>query len=411
VNRAVITELDRIGEHPLPPPVGDGRLRVLFLHSTALGHATYGRLLERYAAESPDLDAVHVHYVPSRRLRAASHGFRRLQGYDFAGARRMLLWRLALARKLFAAVPLTRFDVVHAATQPLGFAAAGAARRAGVPIVVNVDCTSASYAALRGGAPPDERVVARFERRVFESAALVVAWSHWAAGSLRDDSGLDPDRVQVVPPTVPLRPFERAVPAEGGRPLRIGFVGNEWERKGGSELLRWHQERWSNRAELHVASRGARPDDTALNVVWHGALSHDDVTSRFLPTLDVFVLPTKHEVFGLAVLEAAGAGVPVVTSRMAAMPELVADGRTGFLCEPGDERCFVTAVERLLSDPAQRASMGGAARRHVEERFNPEWSYPRLFALLRDVADGRRPTVARRSAETAPPSAPGADST
>jgi hypothetical protein len=67
---------------------------------------------------------------------------------------------------------------------------------------------------------------------------------------------------------------------------------------------------------------------------------------------------------------------------MAAMPELVSHGEAGLLCGRGDEGCFVSSIKRLLDDPALRQTMGHAARRHVEERFNPDRCYPRLFELF-----------------------------
>lgn len=390
MNRAVTTDLHRLSEERLPPTEHQGRTRVLFLHSTALGHSTYGALLERRAGESTDLDAVHVHFTPPRSMRAGAKGFSRFTGYDFSSSRRMLLWRLYLTQRLPSRFSLDRFDVIHAATQPLGFAVSPVARRAGVPLVVNVDCTSPSYSRLAGTVGPDERLVARLERRLFDSAELVVAWSEWAARSLVEECGVPAARVEVVPPTLPFRAVERARRGrENARLVRIGFVGNQWERKGGPRLLRWHQEHWRERAELHVASSGVRPDKAAVNVVWHGSLPHDEVTSMLLPMMDVFVLPTQNDVFGLAVLEAAGAALPVVSSRIAAIPELVRHGETGLLCERGDDACFVSSIERLLDDPALRQTMGLGARRYVEERFNPDRCYPRLFELLAEVADGR----------------------
>jgi starch synthase len=211
-------------------------------------------------------------------------------------------------------------------------------------------------------------------------------------------------RVEVVPPTLPLPALQPARRGrENARLVRIGFVGNQWKRKGGQRLLRWHQEHWRERAELHVASNDVRPEKGAVNVVWHGSLPHDEVTSMLLPMMDLFVLPTQNDVFGLAVLEAAGAALPVVSSRMAAMPELVSHGETGLLCEWGDEACFVSSIERLLGDPALRQRMGHAARRHVEERFDPDRWYPRLFQLLAAVADGCRGDGRDRRAGTFSP--------
>ena len=75
------------------------------------------------------------------------------------------------------------------------------------------------------------------------------------------------------------------------------------------------------------------------------------------------VLPSRYEELGTAVLEAMALGVPVVASRTGGLPDVVDDGRTGLLVEPGDAPAFARAVDALVADPARRAAMAGAARR------------------------------------------------
>lgn len=90
-----------------------------------------------------------------------------------------------------------------------------------------------------------------------------------------------------------------------------------------------------------------------------------------LAALDLFVLPSRWEGFGLVLLEAMAAGRAVVASRVSAIPEVVEDGVTGLLVPPGDPAALAAAIGALLADPARRAAMGAAGRARVTTRFAP----------------------------------------
>lgn len=103
---------------------------------------------------------------------------------------------------------------------------------------------------------------------------------------------------------------------------------------------------------------------------------------------DVFLLPSETESFGLAALEALACGVPVVASRVAGIPEVVADGEVGLLAPVGDVSGMATHVVRLLGDRALLERFSRAARRHVEAHFQLEPMVSRYEALYRRVVDG-----------------------
>jgi glycosyltransferase involved in cell wall biosynthesis len=74
----------------------------------------------------------------------------------------------------------------------------------------------------------------------------------------------------------------------------------------------------------------------------------------------------------VSVLEAMAAGLPVVSSRVGGLGELVIDGETGILVPPGDASALASALSRLIADPAERRRLGTAARARAEERFDLE---------------------------------------
>jgi glycosyltransferase involved in cell wall biosynthesis len=90
----------------------------------------------------------------------------------------------------------------------------------------------------------------------------------------------------------------------------------------------------------------------------------------FLRGLSVFSVPARYsEAFGLYLIEAWAAGVPVVQPRHAAFPELVEATGGGLLCEPGDAKSLAERLEELLLDPDRARALGAAGQTAVQERF------------------------------------------
>ena len=93
----------------------------------------------------------------------------------------------------------------------------------------------------------------------------------------------------------------------------------------------------------------------------------------FLRSLSVFSVPARYgEAFGLYVIEALAAGVPVVQPRVAAFPELLEATGGGLLCAADDPQAMAEAIEELLLNPARALALGEAGRRAVFERFSAE---------------------------------------
>lgn len=93
---------------------------------------------------------------------------------------------------------------------------------------------------------------------------------------------------------------------------------------------------------------------------------------ELLAAADVFVFASETEGFGLSVLEAMAASVPVVAFRLPALEEFVGDGTGGFLVGREDERSFVARVDELLGDPLRASAVGKAGRAAVERRHAPD---------------------------------------
>lgn len=105
--------------------------------------------------------------------------------------------------------------------------------------------------------------------------------------------------------------------------------------------------------------------------------------AKVLAQLDLFLLPSEYESFGLAALEAMACGVPVVCSEAGGIPEVVEHDVSGLLCKVGDYRCMAESAVCLLKNPARRHAMRAAARRQAVERFPCEGVLEMYEAIYR----------------------------
>ena len=134
--------------------------------------------------------------------------------------------------------------------------------------------------------------------------------------------------------------------------------------------------------DLSAACRRARAQGLADDVA---ALGEQELVVPLLSIADLLLLPSSQESFGVAALEAMACEVPVVASRVGGLPEVIADGETGFLHEPDDIEGMAASAVRLLSDPALHRRVAQDALRAVHQRFCAEEIVPRYEALYQEV--------------------------
>ena len=186
-------------------------------------------------------------------------------------------------------------------------------------------------------------------------------------------------RVVVVPNYVDLPD----VPALGPRDtkIRILFLGAVGPRKGINDLVHAFAGVLNlipeAKVELHVGGDGAIEEARALaeqlgverEITFHGWIS-GTAKESLLREASIYCLPSYNEGLPVSVLEAMSYGVPVVTTRVGGLPELIADGVNGFLINPGDRGALVHRLVELSNSVALRAEVGEAGRRTVSERHS-----------------------------------------
>lgn len=222
------------------------------------------------------------------------------------------------------------------------------------------------------------------ERRIAQAATRIVAWSEHERRAMAQLYGADPDKVLIIPPGVDdrkFRPLDRVVCRErlnlgGGRILL--YVGRLERLKGVDILFRAVAALddaddvsviviggFANSPELARLRRVAAQLGIDGRVSFLGSLPQDQLP-EYYSAADICVLPSFYESFGLAALEAAACGTPVVASRVGGLPTIVKDGETGYLVAWRCPGPFQERLEILLRNQHLRRQMGQAARRHAE---------------------------------------------
>ncbi|WP_335870578.1 glycosyltransferase [Bacillus sp. 2205SS5-2] len=102
-----------------------------------------------------------------------------------------------------------------------------------------------------------------------------------------------------------------------------------------------------------------------------GRVDHAQIP-KFISSLDVFVIPSLIESFGVAAVEAQACGVPVIASNVGGLPEVVKDGVTGFLVPPEDAQKIAEKLELLYTNESKRTEFGISGREHVI--LNYDWN-------------------------------------
>lgn len=283
---------------------------------------------------------------------------------------------------------LDRFDVVHD-NQTLGYGILQIAKR--VPVVATVHHPVTVDRRLDiEHAPTLRRKVAlhrwysftRMQTRVARQLPRLLTVSRTARDDIIRELGVDPGRIEVVPVGVDPdlfrpRPEIARVP---GRLLAI--ASSDVPLKGITVLIEaLAKVRTERPAHLVVVGR-TRPNDPARMaakrfgvegaVEFTGSIG-DDRLRRLYAEAEVAVVPSLYEGFSLPAIQAMASGIPLVATRVGAIPELAGpDGETGLLVPPGDPGALASAITKALDDPGLRQRLGATGRERALSRFTWE---------------------------------------
>jgi glycosyltransferase involved in cell wall biosynthesis len=310
--------------------------------------------------------------------------------YNFA-ARASLLTRIAVERARWQ----SDLDALFIHTQVASLLAGPVMRS--VPTIISLDATPINYDSIGEfyGHQSGGRLAGlkhRVNVHAFRLATGFVTWNQWAKDSLIADYGVPSEKITVIPPGVdlslwPKRPSQTT--HDPARPVKLLFVGGHFKRKGGALLLECFQRYFQDRCELHLVTQDPVMPGPNL-FVYHGVKPKSETLTRLFAEADLFVFPTLADCAPIAVTEALAASLPVISTRVGAIPESVQDGKTGLLVEAGNMEQLRQAIEWMLGHPEQRVEMGRLGRRLIEEDYDAEKNCHRLLELLKAAAGQRR---------------------
>ncbi|MDP2267412.1 MAG: glycosyltransferase, partial [Thiobacillus sp.] len=145
-------------------------------------------------------------------------------------------------------------------------------------------------------------------------------------------------------------------------------------------------------AALRVAGDGPEAGllDGVAGVTRLGSLPGEAVRQEMSRAAALVVPSIWYETFGLVVIEAFACGTPVIASRIGALAELVREGETGLLFEPGNPQDLADKLAWAQAHPEQMAAMGRRARAQYEAEFSAEVNYRRLMEIYAGVLAERQ---------------------
>ena len=291
-----------------------------------------------------------------------------------------------MARDVVRAVRSERPDLVHTHLVHADVYGGAAARLLGIP---SVSTRHNDDRYLLGPFRYVDRAFARPARRLIAISDAV--------RSFLERAGHDPAKLVTIRygldelPSTPSSPTpaEAGIPADA--PLALA-VGRLIPQKDHATLLR-----------AFATVQGALPQ-ARLAILGSGLLEHEtrrlaaelgledavalpgrtDIRD-WLERADVFVHTSRWEGFGIVLLEAMLAGLPVVATRVSAVPEVVAADETGLLVEPGDQAGLADALAALLADGGRARALGEAGRRRARDEFSVARMTDRTLTVYEDA--------------------------
>lgn len=223
----------------------------------------------------------------------------------------------------------------------------------------------------------------QMEKGAYQNARMVFTMSRNISRSLINEYGCSPQRVKCVYAGSNVS-SEASGNIDRSRfsAKNILFVGVEWERKGGPVLLEAFRLLRRAHPEARLTIVGCSPQISEPGVHIEGRVPLAEVP-RYYRSASVFCLPTLNEPFGLVFLEAASFGLPVVATRIGAIPEIVMDGKSGYLVEPQNVAELAARLGDLLRDPRRAEQFGTYGHEWVSRRYSWEETGNRLFSHIK----------------------------
>jgi phosphatidylinositol alpha-1,6-mannosyltransferase len=242
-------------------------------------------------------------------------------------------------------------------------------------------------------------------RRALRRADLIIAPSNDTANQVAGQQDVPRERIRVLPWALDPQ-FETllitkpALPANfpAGRViLTVGRWFADERYKGMDTLITALPRLLTEWPDLQLVAVGEGDDQVWLEQIADGrgvlrhvhflsGLTYPEIAACY-QACDIFALPSRGEGFGLVYLEAMACGKPVIGGAHGGAPEVIDDGKTGYLVQHGDAGQLATSLETLLADPALGRDMGARGRERVDREFRFNVFAKSMKKILRDLCE------------------------
>ena len=208
-------------------------------------------------------------------------------------------------------------------------------------------------------------------------------------------------QIDVVPWGVDLDIFRPRDVKQNYGAVTMGFAKRLHYLSGPDILLKAFQyarDRCANKLLLRIAGDGPMKSQLKQEAIqmglgdsieWQGWLTSSETLSDFYRSIDLFLMPSRRESFGISAAEASASGLPVIASRIGGIPEIVINGDTGLLVDPDDVAGFGKAIISLVKNENLRMEMGLIGRMRAESKFDWRVSLSSMIDIYYQVAQNR----------------------
>ena len=237
------------------------------------------------------------------------------------------------------------------------------------------------------------------KKRLLKDADLILATSNYLANET-ERYIKSSKKIHIIHWGVDLTFFKPKLETNNSETIVLGFAKKLRNVAGPDVLLKalkYAQKKNKDKIKLIIAGDGpmenelkkeASANGLADQIEWLGWLDKPEKMKEFYNSIDLLVMPSRRESYGVVAVEAAASGLPVVASNFGGIPEIVVHGETGLLVSPENSDEFGEAILNFAKNPKLRFEMGRNARLRAEDKFNWDNSLSKMIELCNQIIVG-----------------------
>jgi glycosyltransferase involved in cell wall biosynthesis len=277
-----------------------------------------------------------------------------------------------------------KIDIVHTIVQHVGKLI-----KYNKPTLYELDIAPIEYFHFYEGIPiPKLMSLYKYFRNLFKDQRnLLVVWQTSSVYLLRK-LGFDENKINYVPPPIPLIKRNKEVSNEEPKLL---FVGYDYYLKGGDIALKAFEiiNKEIPKSKLLFISKN-KPPVKFCNVIYIGVIDNEILKREILPSVDIFLCPFRFKrPSGMSILEAFSAGVPVISTYHPLLEDYVIDGFNGYSVKEYNAKNFAEKAIELLQDKNRLKNMSKNAIKYINDNYSPKYVASKLLKLYKYLIENK----------------------